>query len=105
MGVCAVWCLASILALNIGCSSAEVARTGTGKCSGLVSFLAQFVTTHLILPQVTRWGVIGAFDALTEIMIYGISVAVVFPLQMSFQMKFQASACFIFRLPYSCSQA
>jgi hypothetical protein len=49
---------------------------------------------------VTRWIIIGLFDALLECLILGLSIIVIFPLHMSVQRKVQASLCFILRLPY-----
>ncbi|RMD41550.1 hypothetical protein DV735_g3591, partial [Chaetothyriales sp. CBS 134920] len=82
IAVCGVWSVASILAVNIGCSGLEIIHAGE-RCSGLVA----------------RWAVVGTLDALTEIGIYGISILAVLPLQMNWTRKFQASVCFALRLP------
>ncbi|KIW61215.1 hypothetical protein, variant [Exophiala xenobiotica] len=84
MGLCAAWCLGSILAVTIGCnSSGAIHSESGGRCSGLVK----------------RWTVIGVLDALLEILIWFLSLVVLVPLQMSWQRKLQASASFILRLP------
>jgi hypothetical protein len=49
--------------------------------------------------QVTRWTVIGVLDAITEVMILALSVAVIFPLRMAWPKKLQAIFCFALRLP------
>ncbi|KAJ9611328.1 hypothetical protein H2200_004512 [Cladophialophora chaetospira] len=48
---------------------------------------------------VTRWIVVGTFDALLEFLILGLSIIVIFPLHMSMQRKIQALMCFVLRLP------
>ncbi|EXJ59770.1 hypothetical protein A1O7_03917 [Cladophialophora yegresii CBS 114405] len=83
MALCAIWCVGSIIAVTAGCSSTEVIRAGQEHCSGLV----------------TRWIVVGLFDALLEFLILGLSIIVIFPLHMSMQRKVQASLCFFLRLP------
>ncbi|ETI29384.1 hypothetical protein G647_01837 [Cladophialophora carrionii CBS 160.54] len=83
MALCALWCVGSIIAVTTGCTSTEVIRAVQGRCSGLV----------------TRWIVIGLFDALLEFLILGLSIIVIFPLHMSVQRKVQASLCFFLRLP------
>ncbi|OAP56218.1 hypothetical protein AYL99_09397 [Fonsecaea erecta] len=83
IAICGVWCLGSILAATVGCTATEVIRSGPEKCSGLV----------------TRWIVIGLFDALLEVVIWCLSLVVIFPLHMTLQRKVQASICFVLRLP------
>ncbi|KIW34857.1 uncharacterized protein PV07_01605 [Cladophialophora immunda] len=83
IAICGLWCVGSIIAATAGCTSSEVIRSGSEKCSGLV----------------TRWIVIGLFDALLELVIWCLSIVVIFPLHMSLQRKVQASMCFVLRLP------
>ena len=55
----------------------------------------------LTTVQVTRWVVIGTFDALLELLILGLAFAVIVPLHMTMQRKVQALICFVLRLPYA----
>ncbi|EXJ53418.1 uncharacterized protein A1O5_13352 [Cladophialophora psammophila CBS 110553] len=83
IALCGIWWIGSTITVTAGCTSSEVIRSSTEKCSGLV----------------TRWTIIGLFDALLELIIWGLSVIVIFPLHMSVQRKVQASMCFVLRLP------
>ncbi|KIX00816.1 uncharacterized protein Z518_09881 [Rhinocladiella mackenziei CBS 650.93] len=84
IGLCAAWCLGSILAVTIGCNAESAIHSDTeGRCSGLDN----------------RWTIVGVLDALLEILIWILSLVVLVPLQMSWKKKLQASASFILRLP------
>lgn len=99
IGVSAVWCVGALLAANVGCTATEVTGAHGQTCSGLVSLTNPWSKICLTPSQVTRWTVIGTIDAVTEVLIFAISVVVIFPLRMTLSRKVTASFCFMLRLP------
>ena len=63
------------------------------------SIFALFACVVLMFDtQGRRWAGIAAVDALTEIVIMAVPVAIIWPLKMSVELKVQASAAFLFRI-------
>ena len=94
-GVCALWGLGSVIALGVSCPP-------DSQCVAKVRERTHPRTSvsGLIAPpfQTTAWAAIAAFDVLTELALMAVPMIIVWPLQMSFYLKLQVSAAFMFRL-------
>lgn len=80
--ICGVWCLGAILGLTIGCGSLGQIGYRTSFCHDMT----------------TRWVAVGVIDAITECLIFLLSVAVVVPLQMRVDRKISVILAFAPRL-------
>ncbi|KAL1306522.1 hypothetical protein AAFC00_005213 [Neodothiora populina] len=80
LGVVTVWAVGSMLALTVGCG--PTTKLEGARCVG----------------QTTRWGVVAGFDAMFEIAIVVLSVILVRPLQMGWDVKVTVVGAFSFRI-------
>jgi hypothetical protein len=85
LAVFAFWAVGSMIALGVACEG-----------SGYVS--EDMVT--VCGRQGTRWAIISAFDSLTELFLILMPSIVVWPLQLSFNLKVQVVTAFVFRAGY-----
>lgn len=99
LALSAVWCLASILLITIGCDQQAAMGLNNGKCTGLVSHIKELGSTVLTRLQVKRWTVVGVLDIVLEILLFFIAVIVVWPLKMTVSRRLSALSCFMCRLP------
>lgn len=76
----AVWVVASILILVIGCGPSS--KLLGDRCPG----------------QILRWGIVAALDSVLEFVIMILAVVLVWPLQMSFEIKLTVVFAFFFRI-------
>ncbi|KAH6643425.1 hypothetical protein BKA67DRAFT_632884 [Truncatella angustata] len=80
--LCVLWCIGSIIALSINCDSDTLLTTDNPRrCP------AQF----------ERWRGITITDIVTEILIFLLPIALMWPLNMTMKRKFQVSLAFSFR--------
>jgi hypothetical protein len=85
LAVFALWAVGSMIALGVDC-----------KGSHYVSEDIAAVCGH----QGTRWAIISAFDSLTELFLILMPSIVVWPLQLSINLKVQVVTAFVFRAGY-----
>jgi hypothetical protein len=82
LAVLAVWAIGSMIALGASCEgSSYVAENMAAVCG----------------QQGTRWAIISALDALTELLLILMPSIMVWPLQLSFSLKTQVVTAFAFR--------
>ncbi|KAF1812168.1 hypothetical protein P152DRAFT_487593 [Eremomyces bilateralis CBS 781.70] len=81
--VVSVWGLASVLALSIDCGPRQVLGIGGSFCSN----------------QYLRWQLVGAFDAITELLTFCLSFALIHRLQMKLHLRVRVILAFVFRVP------
>ena len=101
LGLMAVWGVLSIVALSVKCSPQAFTRIpATTQCPDQVllskAHLRRLETDQI---QLLRWRLISAFDVITEGLMILLSVFIVWPVQMSFELKLQVIIAFVFRLP------
>jgi hypothetical protein len=82
LAVFAVWAIGSMVALGVDCESASYVAENMAAACG---------------QQGTRWAIISALDALTEVMLILMPSIMVWPLQLSFGLKLQVVTAFAFR--------
>lgn len=99
--VCGLWCLGAILALNISCDSLQQIGYQTF-CPNLVCVPPWRAPNLLVLTksQTTRWNVVAIIEAITEVLIFSLSLAVVLPLHMRTSRKISVLLSFAPRLVY-----
>ncbi|OCK78851.1 hypothetical protein K432DRAFT_383549 [Lepidopterella palustris CBS 459.81] len=84
LGCIAVWGLASILVVTVGCSTTHyLPPTQGATCSGYL----------------TRWEIVIALDVATELIFVFLPIYLVWDLQMAFDLKARVFIAFLFRLP------
>jgi len=83
LAVVSAWGLASILALAIDCSARQVLGIGGSFCSN----------------ELLRWQLVGAFDAITEFLIFMLSFTLIYRLQMKLHLRARVVLAFVFRVP------
>lgn len=82
LAVFAVWAIGSMVALGVDCEGTSyVAENMAATCG----------------QQGTRWAIISALDALTELLLILMPSIMVWPLQLSFSLKLQVVTAFAFR--------
>lgn len=62
-------------------------------------FFITVLTGWLIIRQLLRWQLIGAFDIVTELALFAMAVYLLMGLRMPFQLKAFVISAFAFRLP------
>lgn len=100
MGLIGAWTFASFLALALQCNLGQPwtivgESCGTGVVSSIVSNTFRYFLTEM---QLRRWQVIAAFDILSEVMLVGMAVYLVWALQTSWEAKAVVICVFAFRL-------
>ncbi|EXJ77509.1 hypothetical protein A1O3_09736 [Capronia epimyces CBS 606.96] len=80
--ICGLWCLGAILGVTVGCGSL-----------GQIGYRGSFC--H---DLTTRWNAVAVIDAVTELLIFSLSVIVVVPLQMRLDRKIAVMLAFAPRL-------
>lgn len=99
LGITALWCISSILLLAINCDDEAAIGLETGNCPGLVSVLMSGSNPVTDKLELARWTVVGVLDGIIELLIFSLSVTVIWPLQMNIGRRLSALGCFFFRLP------
>lgn len=94
-----LWGLGSIVAVSARCDARHSVEF-EGHCSGQVSHLncAMAVNADFCL-QFVRWGFIGIYDAVLEVIIFFLSFMLIWGLTMRLDPKIRVILAFIFRLP------
>lgn len=101
LGLMALWGVLSIVALSVNCSLQTFAQIpGTTQCPDQVR-LSKTPSVRLETDpiQLLRWRLISAFDVITEGLLIVLCGLVVWPVQLSFDLKLQVIIAFAFRLP------
>lgn len=82
LAVFTLWAVASTIALGVDCEgSGYLAENMAAVCG----------------RQDTRWAIISALDALTELLLILMPLVIIWPLQLSFSLKTQVVTAFMFR--------
>jgi hypothetical protein len=101
LGLTALWGALSIVALSVNCSLQTFAQIpGTTQCPDQV-LLSKADLRGLETDQIQllRWRLISAFDVITEGLLIVLTVFIVWPVQLSLELKLQVIIAFAFRLP------
>ena len=85
LAVFAVWAIGSMVALGVDCEGTSYVAENMAAVCG---------------RQGTRWAVVSALDALTELLLILMPSVMVWPLQLSFSLKMQVVTAFAFRVGY-----
>lgn len=88
--VFAVWAIGSMVALGVSCEGTSYVAENMAEACG---------------QQGTRWAIISALDALTELLLILMPSIMVWPLQLSFTLKLQVITAFAFRAGYVALQS
>jgi hypothetical protein len=85
LAVFTVWAIGSMVALGVDCESTSYVSENMATVCG---------------KQGTRWAIISALDASTELLLILMPSVIVWPLQLSFGLKVQVVTAFAFRVGY-----
>jgi len=85
LAVFTVWAIGSMVALGVDCEGAGYVSENMATVCG---------------QQGTRWAIISALDASTELLLILMPSVIVWPLQLSFGLKIQVVSAFAFRVGY-----